>query len=115
MTFSILARDDNGAFCMAVTSSTAAARCRHLRSGVGGVASQNITGPRYGNLLLDEPAAGRRADKALDELIASDPTAPCRQVCVVDDNGGMAAHSGTRTLGGTQRSSLEVRSELETC
>src|SRR5699024_2702813 len=101
MTFSILARDKSGAFGMAVTSSSpaVAARCLHLRSGVGGVASQNITDPRYGPLLLDELASGRSAEKALDELTAADTTAPYRQVSVVDANGDTAAHAGSRTLG----------------
>lgn len=101
MTFSILARDDSGAFGMAVTSSSpaVAARCLHLRCGVGGVASQNITDPRYGPLLLDALAAGHSADKALDELVASDATAPYRQISVVDTHGNTAAYSGSRTLG----------------
>lgn len=101
MTFSILARDDSGAVGMAVTSSSpaVAARCLHLRSGVGGVASQNITDPRYGPLLLEALAAGHSPDKALDDLLSSDETAPYRQVSVVDTNGTTAAHSGNRTLG----------------
>lgn len=101
MTFSILARDAGGAVGMAVTSSSpaVAARCLHLRSGVGGVASQNITDPRYGRSLLDALARGLRADKALEELIASDPTAPYRQVSVVDQRGDTAVHSGGNTLG----------------
>lgn len=101
MTFSILARDTTGAFGMAVTSSSpaVAARCLHLRSGVGGVASQNITDPRYGPQLLDALAAGRGAEKALDELVTTDPTAPFRQVTVVDNAGNTAVHSGERTLG----------------
>lgn len=101
MTFSILARDDSGAFGMAVTSSSpaVAARCLHLRGGVGGVASQNITDPRYGPRLLDALAAGGGAAKALDELMTADPTAPYRQVSVVDDHGNTAVHSGEHTLG----------------
>ena len=51
MTFSLVARDaPPGAFGMVVSSSSpaVAARCVHLRSGTGGVASQNITNPRLG-------------------------------------------------------------------
>ena len=60
VTFSVLATDGNGAVGMAVTSSSpaVAARCIHLRAGVGGVASQNITDPRLGTDLLDALEAG---------------------------------------------------------
>lgn len=101
MTFSILARDDSGAIGMAVTSSSpcVAARCLHLRSGVGGAASQNITDPRFGDWLLDRVAAGRSAQEALDDLLAHDPTMDFRQVAVIGVAGAPAVHSGGRTLG----------------
>lgn len=101
MTFSILARDDSGAFGMAVTSSSpcVAARCLHLRCGVGVVASQNITDPRFGDWLLDRLDAGDSADEALAALRRRDETTDYRQVAVLGAQGPPAVHSGDRTLG----------------
>ncbi|OEU92007.1 fimbrial assembly protein FimA [Streptomyces abyssalis] len=102
MTFSILARDeDSGAFGMAVTSSSpcVAARCLHLRCGVGGVASQNITDPRFGDWLLDRLVQGDSADEALAGLRAHDDTLDYRQLAVIGARGAPAVHSGGRTLG----------------
>ena len=51
MTISLTARcPDTGAFGIAISSSSpaVAARCIHLRPGVGASASQNITDPRLG-------------------------------------------------------------------
>jgi len=101
MTFSIVARDASGALGMAVSSSSpaVAARCIHLRSGVGAVGSQNITDPRYGRTLLDALEGGASPDEALAALVAADPTAPYRQVAIVDAAGRVAVHSGAHTLG----------------
>ncbi|MGP5394903.1 DUF1028 domain-containing protein [Arthrobacter rhombi] len=101
MTFSILARDAHGGFGLAVTSSSpcVAARCLHLRHGIGGVASQNITDPRYGKQLLDALAAGNTAERALERLVAADATSSYRQICVIGDSGAPAVHSGEHTLG----------------
>lgn len=101
MTFSIVARDDTGALGIALTSSSpaVAARCIHLRSGVGGVASQNITDPRYGRILLDAAQAGQTPDAAMADLVAHDATAAYRQILFVDAEGRVAAHAGARMLG----------------
>lgn len=101
MTFSILARDDSGAFGMAVTSSSpcVAARCLHLRCGVGVVASQNITDPRFGDWLLDRLDEGHSADEALAKLREHDGTMDYRQVAVIGAQDAPAVHSGGRTLG----------------
>lgn len=101
MTFSLVARDDSGAIGMIVASSSpaVAARCVHLRSRVGAVASQNITDPRFGDILLDSMAGGLDAQAALDDLLAEDPTMQFRQILSVDAQGNTAAHSGVKTLG----------------
>lgn len=101
MTFSLVARDGSGAIGMVVSSSSpaVAARCIHLRSKVGAVASQNITDPRFGRILLDAIAQGLSPRAALDALAASDTTMAYRQIMVVDANGAAAWHSGARTLG----------------
>ena len=102
MTFSLAARcPDTGAFGIAISSSSpaAAARCIHLRPGIGAAASQNITDPRLGERLLDRLAAGDSAAEAMAAVVAADPTADYRQLTVVDTAGRAAGHSGRHTLG----------------
>lgn len=102
MTFSLLVRDPaTGAFGSVISSSSpaVAARCVHLRDGVGGVHSQNITDPRIGPLVLDALAAGASAEAALDAVLSSHEHAEFRQVTVIDAEGRTAVHSGANALG----------------
>lgn len=101
MTFSILATDGAGGVGMAVTSSSpaVAARCLHLRAGVGGAASQNVTDPRLGTDLLDALATGIGAREALDGVVQSRALIEYRQLTVLDLRGGGATFSGAKTLG----------------
>lgn len=101
MTFSVLATDGAGAVGMAVSSSSpaVAARCIHLRAGVGGAASQNITDPRLGTALLDALERGLAAEKALAEVVTSTDDAAYRQLSVLDLTGESAVFSGTHALG----------------
>lgn len=101
MTFSIAGTDGNGRFGMAVCSSSpaVAARCIHLRDGVGAVSSQNITDPRLGPALLDRLEAGDSAQQALDAVTDSAENIDFRQLVVLDSQGGSAVFNGSRTLG----------------
>ncbi|WP_113718206.1 DUF1028 domain-containing protein [Arthrobacter dokdonensis] len=101
MTFSILGTDGNGRFGMAVSSSSpaVAARCVHLRDGVGAVSSQNITDPRLGSTLLDRLESGDNAQQALDAVVATAANIDFRQLVVLDSCGGSAVYNGSRTLG----------------
>lgn len=101
MTFSVLATDGNGAVGMAVTSSTpaVAARCIHLRAGVGGAASQNITDPRLGTELLDSLQAGLSAQYAMARVVEGRELINYRQLTVLGVNGEGAAFTGTGALG----------------
>ncbi|MDT7599839.1 MAG: hypothetical protein QOK26_1916 [Pseudonocardiales bacterium] len=101
MTFAVLATDGGGRFGMAVSSSSPAvgARCIHLRPGVGGAASQNITDPRLGTRLLDAVADLGDASAALEKVRADTPDVEYRQLMVVDGAGGTASFSGAHTLG----------------
>ena len=102
MTFSLVARcAKTGQFGMAIASSSSAvaARCAHVRAGVGAVASQNITDPALGPLLLDRLALGYSAPDALAAITENRPHIAFRQLLVVDPNGGTAIHSGTEVLG----------------
>lgn len=101
MTFSILATDGDGAVGMAVASSSpaVAARCIHLRAGVGGAASQNVTDPRLGVELLDALETGLSARSALDRVVERHELIGYRQLTVLGLNGEGAAFSGAQTLG----------------
>ncbi|MFF2508121.1 DUF1028 domain-containing protein [Streptomyces sp. NPDC058067] len=101
MTFSVLATDGKGAVGMAVTSSSpaVAARCVHLRAGVGGASSQNITDPRLGPALLDALETGIGARGALDAVVQDRDLIEYRQLTVLALNGDGAAFSGAKTLG----------------
>lgn len=102
MTFSIVARcARTGQFGMAISSSSpaVAARCAHVRAGVGAVASQNITDPALGPLILDQLEAGLAAPEALAAVVAGRPHIDYRQLLVVDREGRTAIHSGRQVLG----------------
>lgn len=100
MTFSIAARQD-GRFGMAVSSSSpaVAARCLHLRPGVGAAASQNVTDPRLGGRLLDRLAAHGNAEQAVAEVGEGATDLDYRQLTVVGATGPAAWFSGQQTLG----------------
>lgn len=102
MTFSIIARcDRTGQFGMAISSSSpaVAARCAHVRAGVGAVASQNITDPGLGPLILDQLEQGLPAAEALARVTAERAHIDYRQLLVVDRSGATAIHSGRQVLG----------------
>lgn len=102
MTFSLLAADTpTGEVGMVVSSSSpaVAARCAHVRAGVGVASTQNVTDPRLGPALLDALAAGEEPHAALARVRAEAKHIEHRQLAVVDPNGRHGAWSGTRTLG----------------
>jgi uncharacterized Ntn-hydrolase superfamily protein len=102
MTFSLAGRcARTGMVGMVVSSSSpaVAARCAHVRAGVGTVATQNVTDPRLGPLILDLLQAGRSAAEAVAEAAAETHDREYRQLAAVDANGTTGAFSGSRTLG----------------
>jgi uncharacterized Ntn-hydrolase superfamily protein len=102
MTFSLIARcAKSGQFGMVISSSSpaVAARCAHSRAGVGAVASQNITDPGLGPLILDELAKGSTASDALATITHNRQHIDYRQLLVIDAQGRTAIHSGTQVLG----------------
>ena len=102
MTFSLIARcAKTGQFGMVISSSSpaVAARCAHVRAGVGVVASQNITDPGLGPLVLDHLAQGLSAPQALAAVVTDRAHIDHRQLLVVDAQGRRAVHSGRRVLG----------------
>jgi len=103
VTFSVTGRcERTGMFGVAITTSSicVASRCPWTRAGVGAVATQNITDPSIGNNLLDRMAAGNSAQSALSGLLSSGAdNLEYRQIALVDKEGGVAHHCGTKTLG----------------
>ncbi len=102
MTFSIVGRCAvTGQFGMAISSSSpaVAARCAHVRAGVGVVASQNITDPELGPLTLDAMATGLSSQDAIAAVLKDHLYTDYRQLLAVDKHGGVAIHSGSNVLG----------------
>ncbi len=101
MTFSILARDESGAFGSAIASSSpaVAARCVTLVDSVGGANSQNITDPRLGPKILRQIESGLPSSEAIARIVADDTTSEYRQLLAIDDLGRTGVHSGDRSLG----------------
>jgi uncharacterized Ntn-hydrolase superfamily protein len=102
MTFSIAGRcARTGRFAVAVASSSpaVAARCAHLRAGVGAVTTQNVTDPRIGSRGLDLMALGASAEQARATLAATAPHVAYRQFTLIDAQGRTAVFSGAHTLG----------------
>lgn len=102
MTFSIAGRcAKSGAFGVAITTSSIAvgARCPHARARVGAVATQNVTDPNLGPLLLDLMEKGLSAPQAIAAVVKDRPFIDYRQLTAVDAQGRSASWSGTNILG----------------
>lgn len=104
MTFSLLARDDSTAtprFGIVASSSSPAvmARVAHLRPGIGGASSQNITDPRLGPRLLDRMSEHGDTERALSEVVGEAEHIGYRQLTVLGTSGHGFAYSGEHTLG----------------
>lgn len=102
MTFSLVARcAETGMLGITISSSSpaVAARCSYTRTGVGAVASQNITDPTLGPLTLDLMQSGMSAEEAIAEIKAQGKYIDYRQVLAIDKNGQTAIHSGSNSLG----------------
>jgi len=114
MTFSLVARcSDTGMFGIAISSSSpaVAARCAFARAGVGAVASQNVTDPSLGPLVLDLMQGGLTAPEAVAEMQRQGRFLEYRQVLAVDSQGRTAIHSGPKSLGiWTQAQARDVAS-----
>lgn len=102
MTFSIAGRcASSGAFGVAITTSSIAvgARCPHARARVGAVATQNVTDPNLGPLLLDMMEKGHSAPEAIAAVVKDRPFIDYRQLTAVDAEGRSASWSGGNILG----------------
>ena len=97
MTWSIIARDGDGRFGVAVASRFFAvgALCIHTRRGVGALATQALMNPLYGPAGLELLAQGRSAAQVVDALVGADPGREQRQLHVLAATGAGAAHTGS--------------------
>src|ERR1700688_1202544 len=101
MTFSIVARlpgtggagDAGMQYGIAIASSSpaVAARCAHVRAGVGAVASQNVTDPRLGPAVLNLIEGGESASAAIEAVVASRSNIDHRQLAAIDARGRTSA------------------------
>ncbi len=102
MTFSIAGLcPRTGRMAIAVSSSSpaVAARCAHVRAGVGVLAVQNVTDPRLGPQGLALLGHGATAAETAAILQATASHGAYRQVSVLDASGRTAAFSGVKALG----------------
>lgn len=99
-TFSIVAYDSaTGQFGAAVQSHWfKVADVIWLEPGVGAVATQSLADFAYGPMGLEMMRQGRSAKDALAGSLASDPDREVRQVAMIDKNGVVAAHTGTKCI-----------------
>lgn len=102
MTFSICGRcEKTGQLGVAIATSSISvgARCPWVQSGIGAVATQNVTLPSIGNDVLAELAAGMSAQAAVDAVLAKDRHADYRQVIAIDHRGRAGVFVGAQMLG----------------
>ena len=72
MTFSIAGYcKKTGMVGVAITTSSicVASRCPWVRAGVGAAATQNVTDPSLGNLMLDYLEEGLSVQQAIDKIV----------------------------------------------
>lgn len=101
MTWSILARDGQGRFGVAIASRFFAvgALCVHSRRGVGVLATQALMNPLYGPAGLALLAEGRSAAEVVAMLTAGDAGRQHRQLQLLPATGPAAAHTGSQCIG----------------
>ena len=102
MTFSVSGFcQTTGMVGVAITTSSicVASRCPWVRSGIGAAATQNVTDPSLGNLMLDYLEQGLSAQQSIDKVIGEHKFIDYRQLTLVDSKGNSASYTGSKTLG----------------
>lgn len=100
-TYSIVARDPKtGEIGVAVQSHWFAIGplVPWAEAGVGAVATQSFVDPSYGPLGLSLMKAGRPAPDALKGLLLADENREVRQVAMIDAQGRVSAHTGSKCI-----------------
>jgi uncharacterized Ntn-hydrolase superfamily protein len=102
MTFSISGFcERTGMVGVAITTSSisVASRCPWVRAGVGAAATQNVTDPSLGNLMLDGLEQGKSPRQVMDDLVNGRDFIEYRQLALIDAKGQSASFTGSQTLG----------------
>jgi len=100
-TYSIVARDPaTGEMGVAVQSHwfSVGSVVPWAEAGIGAVATQSFVDPAYGPLGLELMRAGKSAPAALNALVSTDEDKAVRQVAMIDAQGRVAAHTGSRAI-----------------
>jgi uncharacterized Ntn-hydrolase superfamily protein len=100
-TYSIVAFDpETGDFGAAVQSHwfSVGSLVSWAESGVGVIATQAIVNVSYGPNGLKLMKEGFSAQEALDKLLEQDPQSGVRQVAMIDAQGNVAAHTGSKCI-----------------
>lgn len=103
MTFSIVGYNpETHQLGVAVCSSSmaAAARCAHVRAGVGAIVTQNLADPCLGPRGLEMLGSGYRPDHVVQAFSRSEDYFDYRQLAIVNAEGHTAVHTGAKALGG---------------
>jgi uncharacterized Ntn-hydrolase superfamily protein len=100
MTWSILARDPQGRFGVAIASRFFAvgALCVHTRRGVGALSTQALLNPLYGPAGVALLGEGRSAAEVVATLTGADAGQAVRQLHVLPARGAPAAHTGASCI-----------------
>jgi uncharacterized Ntn-hydrolase superfamily protein len=100
MTWSIVARDANGALGVAVASRAFAvgALCPYARSGVGALSTQALVNLHYATPGLDLLAQGTPPEEVIRLLTTPDEGRDQRQLHLVDARGRTAAYTGAKCV-----------------
>jgi len=117
MTWSILARDTEGRFGIAIASKffSVGSLCMHTQAGVGVLATQALMNPLYGPQGLALLAQGLSAQAVVNALTSADAGQAQRQLHVLPARGPAAAHTGSACVdwcGHTQRDGLSVAGNM---
>ena len=102
MTFSISGFcQKTGMLGIAITTSSicVASRCPWVRAGIGAAATQNVTDPSLGNLMLDYLEEGLSVQQTINKVVKEHKFINYRQLALVDSKGNCASHTGSKTLG----------------
>ena len=100
MTWSIVARDADGTFGVAIASRFFAvgALCVHTRRGVGALSTQALMNPLYGPAGLELLAEGVPPDEVVARLTDADEGRAQRQLHVIAASGRGAAYTGKHCI-----------------
>ncbi len=96
MTWSLLAREPDGTFGVAIASKFFAvgALCIHTQRGVGAVSTQALMNPLLGPLGLKLMQSGMSSQQVMHDLLQTDAGSAQRQVHVLPLHGEAVAHTG---------------------